>query len=90
MSSACPSQPDSRYAYFLPGNKGAQGVGPVDIVFGLVVSLALFFSSSHLLARCYYNLLQDVVTNCVQRRLLQNAVTGLITKSVVSVNYKMP
>ena len=36
----------------------------------------------------YYNLRQKVVTNCVDRRLLQNAAT-LVTKCVASVYYKM-
>ena len=36
----------------------------------------------------YCNLRQKVVTNCVDRRLLQNAAT-LVTKCVASVHYKI-
>ena len=36
----------------------------------------------------YYNLRQDVVTNCLERRLLKNAA-ALITKYLASIHYKV-
>ena len=37
----------------------------------------------------YYNLRQDVVANCLERRLLKNAA-ALITKYLASIHYKVP